>query len=119
MPEIADRKRIMSGAVARHSPSISDEVEFLSPHEENAMSMRNLANYSIAAFGGGIMLALSLSPASAFTLSGPSLQQPVVSAQIDKVWWRHGGWGWHHGWGGGWGGPHCWRNYWGHLRCNY
>ena len=92
------------------------------------MSLRSLANYSIAALGGATMLALSLSPASAFTLSGPSLEQPVVSAQIDKVWWHHGwggGWGWHHhGWGGGWGGgygdgPHCWRGYWGHLHCNY
>ncbi|WP_158813658.1 hypothetical protein [Methylocapsa sp. S129] len=90
------------------------------------MSLRSLANYSIAALGGATMLALSLSPASAFTLSGPSLEQPVVSAQIDKVWWHHGwggGWGWHHhgwGWGGGYGdGPHCWRGYWGHLHCNY
>ena len=93
------------------------------------MSMRSVAKYSIAALGGATMLALTLSPASAFTLSAPSLQQPVVSAEIDKVWWHHGwggGWGWHHGWGGGWGwhrpwgwgwGPHCWRNYWGHLRC--
>jgi hypothetical protein len=88
------------------------------------MSMRSLVHYSLAAVGGAAMLALSLSPASAFTLSGPSLEQPVVSAQIDKVWWRDGwhdgwhggGWGWrHHGWGG----SHCWRNYWGHLRCNY
>ena len=100
------------------------------------MSIRNLANTSIAALCGAAMLALSLSPASAFTLSGPSLEQPVVSAGIDKVWWHHGwgggwhhgwggGWGWHHGWaGGGWGGgygygPHCWRGYWGHLHCNY
>jgi hypothetical protein len=97
------------------------------------MSVKTLAKYTIAAISGASMLALSLSPASAFTLSAPSLEQPVASAQIDKVWWHGGwhhgwggGWGWHHAWGygGGWGygdgwGPHCWRGYWGHLHCNY
>jgi hypothetical protein len=101
--------------------------------EEKAMSVKTLAKYTIAAISGASMLALSLSPASAFTLSAPSLEQPVASAQIDKVWWHGGwhhgwggGWGWHHAWGygGGWGygdgwGPHCWRGYWGHLHCNY
>ena len=58
------------------------------------MSLRSLASRSIAAAAGASMLALSLSPASAFTLAGPSLQQPVASLQIDKVWWRHRGWGW-------------------------
>jgi hypothetical protein len=92
------------------------------------MSFRTIARYAIAAAGGLTMLALAQSPASAFTLSAPSLEAPVVSAQVDKVWW-HGGWGWHHHWGWhrpwaygygyGWGGPHCWRNYWGQLRCNY
>ena len=94
------------------------------------MSFRTVAKYTIAAIGGATMLATSLSPASAFTLAAPSLEQPVASAQIDKVWWNggwHHGWGWRHGWGwgggwagygGGWG-PHCWRGYWGHLHCNY
>ena len=59
------------------------------------MSLRSLATYSIGALAGASMLALSLGPASAFTLSGPSLERPVVSAQIDKVWW-HYGWGWGH-----------------------
>ena len=87
------------------------------------MTIRTVAKYAIAAAGGATMLALTLSPASAFTLSAPALGQPVAAAQLEKVWW-HGGWGWHHPWhhvwgyGGGWG-PHCWRNYWGHLRCNY
>jgi hypothetical protein len=92
------------------------------------MSLRSLTGYSIAALAGAAMLALSLSPASAFTLSGPSLEQPLVSSQIDKVWWHHGwgggwhggwGWGWHRGWGwhAGWGGP-GWG--WGHGRwCNW
>jgi hypothetical protein len=62
------------------------------------MMFRNLATYCVAATAGAAMLALSLSPASAFTLSGPSLERPVASAQIDHVWWHRGyGWGWHHG----------------------
>lgn len=54
------------------------------------------------------MLSLSFAPASALTLSGPTLGSSVGSSQIDKVWWR-GGWGggwrggWHGGWGRGWG----------------
>jgi len=82
--------------------------------------MRSLAGYSIAAVAGAAMLAMSLSPASAFTLSGPSLEQPVASAQVDKVWWR-GGWGWRGpGWGWrGYGYPgYCWRGYYGFLHCN-
>ena len=101
------------------------------------MSLRTFACYSIAAIAGASMLALASGPASAFTLSGPSLEQPVASAQIDKVWWRggwHGGWGWRGGWGGwrggwgwrgpgwgwrgGWGVGHCWRGYWGRVHCN-
>jgi hypothetical protein len=84
-----------------------------------------LAARSLAALVGASMLALSLSPASALTLVAPSLEQTVASAQVEKVWWRHGwgyhgGWGWHRqwGWGGGPGwGPHCWRGYWGRLHC--
>jgi hypothetical protein len=78
--------------------------------------MRILTGTAIAAIGGAAMLALSMSPASAFTLSGPSLEQPVVSAQIDKVWWHHG-WGWGHGWGHGW--RHCWINRWGNRVCRW
>jgi hypothetical protein len=86
--------------------------------------MRSFATYTIAAVAGGTMLA-SLSPASAFTLSGPSLEQPVASAQIDKVWWRYGygyrGYGWRgygYGYRPGWGYGHCWRGYSGALHCN-
>jgi hypothetical protein len=68
---------------------------------------------SLGALVGASMLAVSLSPASAFTLAAPSLEQPVASSQIDKVWWR-GGWGggWHGGWRGGWGSG--WRGGWGY-----
>jgi hypothetical protein len=76
---------------------------------------------TITALAGASMLALaSVSPASAFTLAYPSLSQPIASAQIDKVWWRGGGWrggwggGWHGGWrGAGWRGGWGWRRGWG------
>ena len=84
------------------------------------MSMRTSA--AVAALVGGAMLAFSMTPASAFTLSGPSLGQPVAAAQIDKVWWR-GGWGWGYGgWRGGYWGAgyrHCWRGYYGRLHCGW
>jgi hypothetical protein len=67
--------------------------------EKEVMSIRTFASRSIAALAGVSMLALGLSPASAMTLAGPSLEQSVAASQIDKVWWR-GGWGWR---GGGWG----------------
>jgi hypothetical protein len=59
--------------------------------------MRNLALCAVGAIAGASMLALSLSPASAFALSGPSLQRSVATSQIDNAWWRR------RGWGGGWG----------------
>jgi hypothetical protein len=129
-----DRKPVSSGAFVRHHSQFATWSNACRAFEENAMLVRNLAKYTVAALGGATLLALTLSPASAFTLAAPSLEAPVASAQIDKVWWHHGwggGWGWHHGWGGGWGGgfagpgygyaygPHCWRGYWGHLHCNY
>ena len=67
------------------------------------MSLRSVTGRPIAALAGVSMLFASLNSASAFTLSGPSLEMPIASAQINKVWWR-GGWGC--GWGrcgGGWG----------------
>jgi hypothetical protein len=48
------------------------------------------------------MLAISASSASAFTLSSPSLEQPMTASHIDRVCWQQGhpgpcwGWGWHH-----------------------
>jgi hypothetical protein len=103
------------------------------------MDLRILSHGAIAAVAGATMLALSSAPSSAFTLSSPSLEQPVVGADVESVWWHggwhrgwHGGWhrGWHRwGWGGGWGrrygygyrygfAPvyHCWWGPWG-RRC--
>ena len=60
------------------------------------MSKSVLSSLSVAAVAGGAMLALELSPASAFTLSGPSVQL-VTSGQFDKVYYR----GYHGGYHGG------------------
>jgi hypothetical protein len=58
-----------------------------------------------ALVGAAMFVAASSSPSPAFTLSSPSLEQPVLSADIqDAYWCRWGrcGWGWRR-WGGGWG----------------
>ena len=74
---------------------------------ENQMAMRSSAVRLIGGVAAAAMLGVSLSPASAFTLSTPSTPS-VSSSHIDKIWWR-GGWG--GGWrGGGWG----WRGGWGY-----
>jgi hypothetical protein len=95
------------------------------------MFTRVLRGGAVTALAGVAMLAISASSASAFTLSSPSIEQPMASSNIDHVWcngWGCGGWhrgwgpGWHRGWGPGWGGPgyrHCWRGPWGHLHCNW
>jgi hypothetical protein len=109
------------------------------------MVLRILSRGAIAALIGAAMLAATSAPSSAFTLSSPSLEQPVTGADVQSVWWHggwhrgwhggwHRGWGWHrgYGWGGGWhrwgwgGGPrygygfapvyHCWWGPWG-RRC--
>jgi hypothetical protein len=103
------------------------------------MVSRLVPGGALAALAGAAMfIAASTSPSSAFTLSSPSLEQPVISADVQDVYWRHwgwhGGWGWHHGWGWhrpwGWGwhrpwGPvyyhpwrRCWWGPWGY-RCHW
>ena len=80
-----------------------------------------LAVRSIAALAAVATLALSLSPASAFTLSGPSLSDSAVSAQVQKVWWDR--WGnWHHNHRvpdpiPGYEGRHCWAGFSGVVHC--
>jgi hypothetical protein len=61
---------------------------------------RSLASSTVAVLAGASMMALSMSPTSAFTLSTPTLNQADASSQISKVWWgwRGGRWGW---WGPG------------------
>ena len=47
-----------------------------------------------AAAGAALLIAAASGPSSAFTLSSPSLDQPVVTADIQQVWWDR--WGrWH------------------------
>ena len=76
------------------------------------MSKSTLSSLSVAALAGGAMLALELSPASAFTLSGPSVQL-VTSGQFDKVYYRgyHGG---YHGYHGGYHGGYAYRGRYGY-----
>jgi hypothetical protein len=49
--------------------------------------------------GAALFVPASSSPSSAFTLSSPSLEPPVVSADVQDAYWcrwgRCGGWGWH------------------------
>jgi hypothetical protein len=77
-----------------------------------------------AAVGAAMIVAASSSPSSSFTLSAPSLERPVATADIHPVWWDRWGrwhpnrWGWrrwhrpYYAWGPGpvyrpWG-PRCW-----------
>jgi hypothetical protein len=79
---------------------------------EEIMSKSTLSSLSVAALAGGAILALELSPASAFTLSGPSVQL-VTSGQFDKVYYRgyHGG---YHGYHGGYHGGYAYRGRYGY-----
>ena len=52
------------------------------------MVNRILVGGFAAALAGAAMLAISSAPASAFTLTSPSLEQPVAAADIDHVWCR-------------------------------
>jgi hypothetical protein len=84
-----------------------------------------------AAIAGAAMMTLSMAPAAAFTLAGPTLTQPLASAQIDHVWYdRWGVWhagGYRYGYPGyGYGyrpaygyhyGYRCVRGYYGRVRC--
>jgi hypothetical protein len=79
-----------------------------------------------AAAGAALMIVASSGPSSAFTLSSPSLDQPVVTANIQHVWWdRWGrwhpniwGWGWRHPYWG-WRHPYLWwRHPWRHCWWN-
>jgi hypothetical protein len=84
------------------------------------MVSRLVPGGALAALAGAAMfVAASSSPSPAFTLSSPSLEQPVVSADIQDAYlcrWGRCGWGWHRPWGWrgyGWG----WRGYgWGWHR---
>ncbi|MBV8664775.1 MAG: hypothetical protein JO107_16945 [Hyphomicrobiales bacterium] len=77
------------------------------------MFTRALTAATAGALAGAAMLAISATSASAFTLSSPSLEQPMASSHVDHVWWD--AWGrWHPNryWG-----RRCWRGYYGRLHC--
>jgi hypothetical protein len=61
----------------------------------------------VAVAAATMMLAVSLTPASALTLSAPSLAPTVATSHIEKVWWCRWncgpGWGWRGGRWGYWG----------------
>lgn len=77
---------------------------------------KNHVKSAIAALSGASMLALAMSPASALTLVGPALDQPLASSQIELAGW-HGDGGFGHGdrhYGGHWGHDYWGHGYWGH-----
>ena len=70
-----------------------------------------LTSAGLAAVAGAALLAVSAAPASAFTLTSPSLAAPVASAEIEHVWYDR----WHR-----WHGPrHCYRGRYGRLHCGW
>ena len=94
----------------------------------------------VAALAGATLAVLaSTGSSSAFTLSAPSLAQPVATADVQHVWWdRWGRWHPNHPWGWRrWGpGPYygyygpryygyyapvrrCWVGPWGVVRCRW
>jgi hypothetical protein len=103
---------------------------------EEPMSIKAVSTRSsavVAALASAVMLAVSVGPAAAFTLSAPSLEPAQAAQSVDKVWYRCGygrcGGGYYghpYGWRGGYGvyapglvyGRHCWRGYYGHVHCN-
>jgi hypothetical protein len=102
---------------------------------EERMISRIVSGGALAALAGAAMLALTSGPASAFTLSSPSLERPVAAADVEHVWWDrwgrwHPNWGWGPRWGWGWrpvyrpyyyAGPvrRCWWTAWGVRRCQW
>ena len=77
------------------------------------MFSRVLSKKVLAAIAGASLLASVVAPASAFTLSAPTMEPTVATSNIEHVWWHHH---WHHwhSWH-----RHCWVNPWGHVRCHY
>ena len=61
--------------------------------------MRLFSSTTLAALSGAAMLALPIGAASALTLSGPSLERQVSSAQVQEVYYRYHGGGFHGGYG--------------------
>jgi hypothetical protein len=61
---------------------------------------------------------LMLTPAAAFTLGAPTLEQSMASSRIERVWWDR--WGhWHRSWRPAQPRYHCWRPIHGPRRCQF
>ena len=80
------------------------------------MLSRLMSGGALAAVAGAAMLAATPVPSNAFTLSSPSLEQPMASFGVEDVWWGRGGWGCCRRWGGGWHRPWGWGSGWGWHR---
>ena len=65
----------------------------------------------LAAIAGAAMMTLLMTPASAFTLTSPSLAPQVAAAQIDDVQYRRYHRYHRH--------RHCWRGRYGRLHCGW
>jgi hypothetical protein len=95
------------------------------------MLKRTFRIYALSLVGGALLLGGASVAATAMTLpeslAGGDTEQSTTAiftggagaAKIEQIWWRGGGWGWHHGWGwhrgGGWrGGGWC---YWHPYAC--
>ncbi len=91
-------------------PSVRFAGNMESPPKLGGTTMSGRA---LAAVAGAAMLTATSVPSNAFTLSSPSLEQPMASFGVEDVWWGRGGWGccrpwgwgWHRPWGWGWHRP--------------
>jgi len=92
-------------------PQGSLDVRGAEAEESNMASRLVTGGVLGAAAGAALTVAVSFGPSAAFTLSSPSLDQPVVTANIQHVWWDR--WGrWHPNyWRWGWRHPY-WHPYW-------
>src|SRR5260370_42133015 len=88
---------------------------------EVIMLSRIVSGGALPAIAGAAMRPAPSGPAAAFTLSSPSLEQPVAAAGVEQVWWDR--WGrWHPNWGGHRWGYHPWGYHpwgWGYRRWGY
>jgi multidrug efflux pump subunit AcrB len=80
-------------------------IDFLYEWRFSNMTLRPFAMTTVGAVAGAALLALTIAPATAMTLSAPSLAPGFSASQIDKVHW--------------WGHRHCWRGWRGYWRCRY
>ena len=75
------------------------------------MLKSTLTASGLAAIVGAALMTLSMTPASAFTLTSPSLAPQVAVAQIDDVQYRRYHRYHRH--------RHCWRGRYGRLHCGW